>query len=434
MDGRELGPRGAAERVRRRLTRTLRRLGPGLVTGAANDDPACIGTHAQVGARFGTELLWLAPWTLPLLAVVQEMCAQLGNIAGQGLASVLRWHYPRWVLWTTVPLVVVANVVNLAADLGVMASSLALLAGGRPGGWLLVLAAVTGVLQVVVPYGRYARVLKIVALTLLAYVAAVFLVRLDWRTVLAHTALPRLALDRTALASIVAVIGTRLSPYLFFWQPSQVVEEEVEEGKTSLDARKGTTRTTLRRLQLDVIAGSVVANLVTWAIMVTTAATLHAQGRTEVQTATDAARALEPLAGAGAALIFSLGILGTGFLAVPVLAGGIGYALGEAFGWSRGLGRRLPEAPGFYAAIVGALLLATLLNFLGVSPIRALFVSQLLNGLVAVPLVFLLLHLCNNHAVMGARVNGRLANGLGGLTALVLLAATAALIWTEVRG
>jgi NRAMP (natural resistance-associated macrophage protein)-like metal ion transporter len=434
MERPELGPRGAAERVRRRITKTLRRLGPGLVTGAANDDPACIGTHAQVGARFGTELLWLAPWTLPLLAVVQEMCAQLGNIAGQGLASVLRWHYPRPVLWTTVALVTVANVVNLAADLGVMASALRLLVGGPQEGWLVALAAVTGLLQVFVPYGHYARVLKVVALTLLAYVAAVFIVRLDWTAVLADTLVPRLRLDRAALTSIVAVIGTRLSPYLFFWQPSQVVEEEVEEGKTSLDARKGTTRTTLRRLQLDVIAGSVVANLVTWSIMVTTAATLHAQGHTDVQTATDAARALEPLAGRGAALVFSLGILGTGFLAVPVLAGGIGYALGEAFGWTRGLGRRLPEAPGFYAAIAGALCLATLLNFFGVSPIRALFLSQLLNGLVAVPLVFLLLHLCNNRAVMGAHVNGRLSNGLGLVTALVILAAMVALVWTEARG
>ncbi|HEU4698629.1 MAG TPA: Nramp family divalent metal transporter [Gemmatimonadales bacterium] len=426
--------RRAAERVRRRVTKTLGRLGPGLVTGAANDDPGCIGTHAQVGAQFGTSLLWLAPWTLPLLAVVQEMAAQLGNIAGEGLASTLRRHYPRGVLWSTTTLLVAANLVNLAADLGVMAETLQLLVGGPRALWIVALAALLGLLQTFVPYGPYARVLKIVTLSLLAYVAGVFLVRLDWPTALRHTFVPSLAFSEPVLLAVVAVIGTRLSPYLFVWQPSQVVEEEVEEGKTTRAERQGTTRLTLRRLQLDVLAGSVMANLVTWAIMVTTAATLHASGTTEVRSAADAARALEPVAGSLAALIFTVGILGTGFLAVPVLAGGIGYVLGEAWSWRRGLGRRPADAPGFYAAILGALAIAAALNFVGVSTIRALFLSQLLNGVVAAPLVFLLLHICNNRAVMGRHVNGRLANTLGGLTALVMLAAMLGLVWSMVDG
>jgi NRAMP (natural resistance-associated macrophage protein)-like metal ion transporter len=416
-----------------RLMYYLRRLGPGLVTGAANDDPGAIGTHAQVGAQFGAASFWLAPYTLPLTAVVLEMCAQIGNVSGRGLVTILRFHYPRWVLWGAVSLFTVANVVNLAADLGVMADSVRLLAGGPTFLWLLVLAIGSGALQMFVPYAAYAKVLKVLALSLFAYVVAVFLVPQDWGTVLRDTVLPTIHWNAAFVLGVVAVIGTRLSPYVLVWQPAQVVEEDIDEGQARLAERVGATRREVREIQVDVIAGSVVANLVTWAILVTAAATLHARGITTVETATQAARALEPAAGTLAYALFAVGILATGLLAVPVLAGGVAYAVGEALGWKRGLARAAGRAPKFYAAIVLCIAIAVLLNLAGVNPIRALVLSQLLNGLVAIPLVFLVLRICNNPAVMGDKTNGRLANVLGWGTFAIIAAVGAAALWGLTR-
>jgi len=406
----------------------LRRLGPGLVTGAANDDPGAIGTHAQIGAQFGAAGFWLAPYTLPLTAVVLEMCAQIGNVAGRGLVTILRFHYPRWVLWGAVGLFAVANVVNLAADLGVMAAAVQLLAGGPALLWLLVVAVASGALQVLVPYAPYARVLKFLALSLFAYVVAVVLVPQDWGAVLRATFVPTVRWDSTFLMSVVAVIGTRLSPYVLVWQPAQVVEEQIDEGKVRLSQRVGATRREVRAIQVDVIAGTLVANVVTWAIMVTSAATLHERGITNVTTATQAADALKPAAGTLAYAIFALGIL-----AVPVLAGGVAYAIGEALGWKRGLARDAKRAKRFYAVIVLCITVAVLLNLLGVNPIRALVLSQLLNGLVAIPLVFLVLRICNNPAIMGSNTNGRLANTLGWGTFLIIAAVGMAAVWGMMR-
>jgi NRAMP (natural resistance-associated macrophage protein)-like metal ion transporter len=411
----------------------LKRLGPGLVTGAANDDPGAIGTHAQVGAQFGGAAFWLAPYTLPLTAVVLEMCAQIGNVSGRGLVTILRFHYPRWVLWGAVSLLTVANVVNLAADLGVMAEAVRLLAGGPVLLWLLLIAVASAGLQLFAPYEAYARILKFLALSLLGYVVAVFLVPQDWGAVLRSTFVPSFRWDAAFVMGVVAVLGTRLSPYVIVWQPAQVVEEEIGEGKARLAERAGATRREVRAMQVDVIAGSVVANLVTWAILVTTAATLHARGVTTVESATQAAVALRPAAGQLAYVLFAVGILATGLLAVPVLAGGVAYAVGEALGWKRGLARAAGRAPKFYAVIVGCIAVAVLLNLVGVNPIRALVLSQVLNGLVAIPLVFLVLRICNDPAVMGHRTNGRLANALGWGTFVIIAAVGAAAIWGLTR-
>ena len=411
----------------------LKRVGPGLVTGAANDDPGAIGTHAQVGAQFGGAGFWLAPYTIPLTAVVLEMCAQIGSVSGRGLVTILRFQYPRWVLWGAVSLVTVANVVNLAADLGVMADAVRLLVGGPPWLWLLVLAAASGALQVLVPYERYAKVLKVLALSLLGYVVAVFLVPQDWGAVLKATFVPSARWDAAFVMGVVAVIGTRLSPYALLWQGAQVVEEEIGDGKTRLAERVGATRREVRATQVDVIAGSLVANLVTWAILVTTAATLHARGVTTVESATQAADALKPAAGPLAYGLFAVGILATGLLAVPVLAGGVAYAVSEALGWPRGLRRGARREPKFYAVLALCIAVAVLLNFVGVNPIRALVMSQVLNGLVAIPLVFLVLRIANDRAVMGDKTNGRLANALGWGTFAVIAAVGLAAVWGLAR-
>ncbi len=421
------GPRGG-------LRYYLKRLGPGLVTGAANDDPGAVGTHAQVGAQFGAASFWLAPYTLPLTAIVLEMCAQIGNVSGRGLVTILRFHYPRWVLWGAVTLLTVANVVNLAADLGVMASAVEMLVGGPVRVWLVAIAVASGLLQVFVPYAPYARVLKLLALSLFAYVVAVFLVPQDWGAVLRATFVPTFRWDAAFLMGVVAVLGTRLSPYVLVWQPAQVVEEQIDDGKERLAERVGASGREVRAMQVDVVAGSIVANLVTWAILATTAVTLHARGVTNVESATQAAEALRPAAGDFAFAIFALGILSTGLLAVPVLAGGIGYAVGEALGWSRGLGRPAGHAKAFYGVISLAIALAVLLNFVGVNPIRALVLSQVLNGLVAVPLVFLVLRICNDRRVMGDRVNGPIANALGWATFVVIALVGAGAVWGMTQG
>ncbi|HEX5581655.1 MAG TPA: Nramp family divalent metal transporter [Gemmatimonadaceae bacterium] len=424
----------AGTRPRGGLRYYLRRLGPGLVTGAANDDPGAIGTHAQVGARYGVDGLWLAPYTLPITAVVLEMCAQIGNVSGRGLVTILRFHYPRWVLWGAVGLFTIANLANLAADLGVMAESVKLLVGGPGRVWLVLLAALSAALQLFVPYATYARVLKGLALSLFAYVVAVFLVPQDWGAVLRATLVPTIHADASFLMSVVAVVGTRLSPYVLVWQPAQVVEEDIDDGKTRLADRMGASRREVRAAQVDVIAGSTVANLVTWAIMATAAATLHERGITNISTAAQAADALRPAAGELAYALFALGILATGLLAVPVLAGGIGYAVGEALGWRRGLGREAGQARRFYGVIVGCIAIAVLLALTGVNPMRALVLSQVLNGLVAIPLVFLVLRICNDPRIMGERTNGPLANTLGWATFAIVAAVGAAALWGIARG
>lgn len=411
----------------------LRRLGPGLVTGAANDDPGAIGTHAQVGAQFGAASFWLAPYTLPLTAVVLEMCARIGSIAGRGLVTILRFHYPRWVLWGAVVLFTAANVINLAADLGIMASATQMLIGGPSILWLALLAAGSAALQVFVPYEPYARVLKGFALALFAYVIAVFLIPQDWGSVLRASFVPTVHLDYAFLMGVVAVLGTRLSPYVLVWQPAQVVEENIAEGEVRLRDRMGASEREVRALDVDVIAGSVVANLVTWAILVTSAATLHARGITNVTTATQAAEALRPAAGRLAYALFALGILATGLLAVPILAGGVAYALSDALGWKRGMARKAERAPRFYGTIVVCIVAAVFLNLLGVNPVRALVLSQIVNGLVAIPLVFLVLRICNNADIMGDRTNGLIANVLGVATFTILSAVGVAVVWSVVR-
>ena len=391
----------------------LRRAGPGLVTGAANDDPGAIGTHAQVGAQFGTATFWLAPYTVPITAVVLEMCAQIGNVTGRGLVTILRFHYPRWITWAALVLIAGANVINLAADLGLMAEAVRMLVGGPVLLWLLLLAIACAALQVFVAYSTYAKVLKVLALSLLGYVAAAVLIPQDWSAVLRATFVPHIEWSASFLMGIVAVLGTRLSPYALVWQPAQVVEEDIDGGQHRLTERIGATHHEIRATQLDVIAGSTVANLVTWAILVTSASTLHARGITNVETATQAAEALKPAAGNLAYALFALGILVTGLLAVPVLAGGVAYAAGEALGMRRGLTKSASRAPGFYGVIVGCIALAAALNLLRINPVRALVLSQVVNGLVAIPLVLLILLVCNNRAVMGDETNGPLANVLG---------------------
>lgn len=420
------------------IRRWLRILGPGLVTGAADDDPSGIGTYSQAGAAFGTGQLWLALYMLPLLIAVQEMCARIGLVTGKGLSAVVRQHYSRRVLFVAVGLVFVANILNIGADLGAMAATVQLLAPGVPFLVLLITLSL-GILalEVFVPYRSYAVVLKVLALSLFAYVATGLIVGPSGAALVRATVVPNIQLTPTFLALVVGVLGTTISPYLFFWQASEEVEEIAlhhrEPHGEDLVRQRRILLAQIRTLRLDTALGMMSSEVATWFIIFTTGSVLHAHGITTITTADQAAAALEPLvhtfphAGVLAKVVFAVGILGVGLLGIPVLAGSAAYAVSEAFHWKEGLAKTFLQAPGFYVVIGTATLVGMLLNLLRINPIAALVYSAVINGVVAVPLLVLILLVANSRSIMGAHTNGRLSNGVGILTTLAMAAAAVAL-------
>jgi NRAMP (natural resistance-associated macrophage protein)-like metal ion transporter len=416
-------PKHHPHRLRLRGFGYFKRLGPGLVTGAADDDPSGIGTYSQVGAQFRFGLVWTSLVSLPLASAVQETAARLGMVSGKGLAALIRERFPRPVLWFAVTLLVAANTFNIGADLGSMAAALNLVVPVPVAVLVPGFALVILLLEVFVSYHRYSRILRFLALSLLAYVAELFILEIDWPAVLQRLVVPELRFDRQHLAALIAIFGTTISPYLFFWQAAEEVEERDEHAAGPL------TKPQIRAMRADIVAGMGAGVGVMFAIMVTTASTLGAHGSSTIQTADEAARALGPIAGPAASLLFAAGIVGTGLLAIPTLAGSAAYAIAETFGWKEGLSRRPREAPAFYAVIAAAMLIGLALNFLGTNPIRALFLSAVLNGLAAPPLILLMLILSNRALPVPAR-GGRLSDLLvaasfllmGGLPVLYLLA------------
>jgi NRAMP (natural resistance-associated macrophage protein)-like metal ion transporter len=411
------------------VRRFLRILGPGFITGASDDDPSGIGTYATIGAGLGYGMLWTALATFPLMATVQLICARIGLVTGRGLAGVLRRHYPRWLLYPVVLGLLVANTVNVGADLGAIAAAVNLLVPGLPIG-LLVAPIALGILGLLAlgSYRRIERTFRWLCLALVAYVGAALLARPDWAAVLRGTLLPSVGFYRMSVEMLIALLGTTISPYLFFWQASHEVEEQVAMGRRRLWQRQGATERELHYAALDVSSGMAFSNVVMYAIILATAATLHVAGRTDIGSAAQAAAALRPLAGDLSAALLAVGLIGTGILAVPILSASAAYALSEAFGWSFGLDRQPGRARQFYAVIALATLVGVGLNYLGINPIRALFLTAILNGVLAPPLLILILLVANNRSIMGARANGRLANVLGWTTALVMTLAAVALV------
>jgi NRAMP (natural resistance-associated macrophage protein)-like metal ion transporter len=404
-----------ASRPRRKLRGPgyFKRLGPGIVTGAADDDPSGIGTYSQVGAAFGFGLLWTTLATLPLAIAVQEATARLGLVTGKGLAALLRERFPRPVLIGAVTLVAVANTFNIGADIASMAAAAGLLVPVPQMLAAVAFALVMVVLEVTVPYHRYARVLRWLALSLLAYVGVLVIVHVDWAAVLAHTLVPRFHANRAGVAALLAVFGTTISPYLFFWQAAEEVEEQ-DGGHQPAD------RGRLVAMRGDVAAGMGSGIAVMFAIMTTSAVTLGAHGAVQVDTAQQAAEALRPLAGELAGLLFAAGIVGTGLLAVPVLAGSTAYAIVESAGWPEGLGRRVRQARAFYLVIAISILVGVAMDFIGVSPIRALYLAAILNGVAAPPLLVLIALLARSKDVLGQHRSGLPSQLLVGAAALIM--------------
>jgi NRAMP (natural resistance-associated macrophage protein)-like metal ion transporter len=382
--------------------RILAILGPGLITGASDDDPSGIATYSQAGAQFGYSMTWLMLFTWPLMAAIQEISARIGRVTGKGIAANLREHYSVWLLRPIVTLLLIANFINLGADLGAMGDALRLLIGGPRGFYVILFAAACTTLEIFSSYQRYVKILKWMTLSLFAYVATALIVHVPWGEVAYDTIVPQLSWQKDYIVVIVAVLGTTISPYLFFWQSSEEAEDErVDPAARPLIERPEEARGQIRRIEIDTYVGMGLSNLVAFFIMVTTAATLHANGVTDVQTSEQAAEALRPIAGQFAFIIFALGILGTGLLAVPVLAGSSAYALAEAMGWRAGLGRAPNEAKQFYATIVGGTLIGVSINFVHIDPIKALFWSAVINGVVAVPVMVIMMIMAMQPKVMG---------------------------------
>jgi len=417
----------------KRLLRFLKRLGPGLITGASDDDPSGIATYSQAGARFGTSLLWTNLFSLPFMVAVQEICARMGRVTGKGIAANLRDRYPRPVLLGLVAMLFAANTLNLGADLAAMGEALRLLVGGPAKGYGAGFAALSLGLEVGLRYRPYAKVLKWTTLVLFSYVAAAFFIHVDWARALRDSFVPTAALDPGAPLMLVALFGTTISPYLFFWQSSEEAEQlKVVQREAPLLKAPGPAPREFRRIRLDTVAGMALSNLVAFFIMLTVAETLHQSGQREIETAAQAAEALRPLAGPWAYALFTLGIIGTGLLTVPVLAGSSAFAVSEAFGWPAALEKRPREAKGFYSVIALGFLLGAGFPFLGLDPIKALVASAVLNGLVAVPIMAGLMHLATRSSVMGPfKVRRGLAVMGWAATACMTLAALALLV-TEV--
>ncbi|HVS82062.1 MAG TPA: Nramp family divalent metal transporter [Pyrinomonadaceae bacterium] len=407
-----------------RLRHFFRDLGPGLITGAADDDPSGISTYSVAGASFGYGLLWAALFSFPLMAAVQLMCARLGMVTGLGLAGVVRRRYSAPVLWGACALLIVANTFNIGADLGGMAEVMQMMTGVTSYFWLPLFTILIVVLLVWLSYKHIAKIFKWLTIVLFSYVIAAFLAHPRWGDVLKATFIPQLRLDATYVATILGVLGTTISPYLFFWQAAQEVEEERAMGRRTIRARLGATDAELRAMRTDVLTGMAFAGIVMYFIIVTTGATLYATGQRDIETARQAAEALRPLAGNGAYWLFTLGLVGTGMLGVPVLAGSAAYAVAEAMHWRGSLEDRPRRAPKFYAVLAVAVLLGLILNYLKLNAVRMLFWAAVLNGMLAPPLIILVTLLSSDRAVMGARVNPLVLTVLGWLTAAVMLAAT----------
>lgn len=405
-------------------------LGPGLTTGAADDDPSGIATYSQAGSRYGFQLLWLAAFTFPFMSLVQEMCARIGLVTGRGLAGNIRLYYSKKILYLCTILLFVANSINIGADLGAMAKATQLLLPKFDFVLLIVFFTVISLgMQIFISYERYAKYLKWLALVLLSYILSAFMVHLNPLDLLKHTVIPSITFSKDQIFLICGILGTTISPYLFFWQTSQEIEERILKGRTTIRLREGATKKELKQMRIDVWSGMFLSNIVMYFIIASCAATLYANGIHNVATAEDAAKALRPIAGEYTYLLFALGIIGTGLLAIPVLAGSASYAFSESFKWKHGLYHKLRQAPSFYGIIMISTLVGLVMNFIGIDPIKALLYSAVANGLIAPVVLVLIVRISSDKKIMGEHVNGNVTAALGWyVTILMVVVAVAAIV------
>src|SRR5258708_3413648 len=428
-----------AKKLKHKFSRFLRILGPGLITGAADDDPSGIATYAQTGAQFGYGQLWTAVFMLPFQIAIQEACARIGAVTGKGLVAVTKDHYSKKIVYSVVLLVLIANTINIGADIGAMAAAANLLIPINFVFLTLLFTTIILVLEIFTSYKLYAKILKWLAITLISYPLTVLIVSQPWSTILKATFIPHFEFSFAFLFIITGVLGTTISPYMFFWQTSEEVEEERELGISKIQASPSLMKKFIGDLRIDTVVGMVISEIATWRIIVVAGTVLNAHGITNIKTSADAARALEPLvrsfpnAGFLAKLIFSTGIIGLGLLAVPVLFGSASYAVAEALSWKEGLNLKLKKAHGFYVVITIATLIGLLINFVGIDPVKALVFTAVFNGLVAVPLVFLVAKIAANGKIMGEYKSGKLSKVVVAMTFIGMAAAAIAMFVTLIH-
>lgn len=419
---------------RNKFLKFLSILGPGLTTGAADDDPSGIATYSQTGAQFGYGQLWTALYMLPFMMGVQEACARIGLVTGKGIAAIVKQHYNAKILYTVVFLVVIANVINIGADIGAMAAAANLILPLPFAVWTLLFTASILILEIFTTYKVYARILKWLALSLLAYPITVFIVKMPWLTVLKATFIPHIEFSFAFFFIITGVLGTTISPYMFFWETSQEVEE-VKEKKWLKNGLPSIRKSNIRKMRIDNNTGMIISEITTWSILVVAGTILHNSGVTDINTAADAAKALEPLvhsfphSGYLSKVIFSIGIIGLGFLAVPILSGSAAYAVSEAANWESGLNLKLKKAHGFYGIITIATIIGLIINFVGINPVKALVYSAVLNGVAAVPLIFLIIKISANDKIMGEYKSGVLSKIILWITFLGMASAAIAMFY-----
>lgn len=412
------------------VKRFLNRLGPGLITGASDDDPSGIGTYTQAGAALGYTTLWTAVVTLPLMIVVQHVCAKIGMCGGRGLAGILRRYYSKKILYPVVLGLVVANTINAGADISAIAAAINMFVPIPIVAMVIPIALAIVVLQIWGSYHLIVRIFKWLTLSLFAYVIAAFLAHPDWAAVAKATFLPQIEFSGEYITTIVAILGTTISPYLFFWEASEEVEDEKSEGRKTVASRRGATDVEIKKEKIDTIVGMLFCNLVFYFVILAAGATLHATGQTSIRSATEAAQALRPLAGNLATVLFAIGLIGAGLLAVPVLTGSAAFAVAETFGWRSGLDEKPRHAKKFYGVIAISTLVGVIIGFAGINPISALFWTAVINGVVAPPLLIVVMLVANNKQVMGPRTNGPATNIVGWLAAIIMFAAAIGMFLT----
>jgi NRAMP (natural resistance-associated macrophage protein)-like metal ion transporter len=417
--------------MKEKIKRFFKKIGPGFITGAADDDPSGIATYIQTGISFGYNQLWTALFSFPFMSVIQEMCGRIGLVTGKGLSGVIKKHYNQSILFFAVTLLLIANIINIGADLGAMAVSAKLVINLPFAFWLIVLTAITLFLEVYVTYSVYAKFLKYLTLSLFAYIIVAFVVKQDWSKIFLSTLIPTFSLSREYLLNIVAILGTTISPYLFFWEADEEVEEEIVHHKIKTMGKgiPKIRKSDVLAMKSDTIFGMFFSNLVTFFIIITAASTLRSQNILGIVTADKAALALRPIAGDFAYLLFAFGIIGVGLLAIPILAGSASYAISEVFGWNAGLSLKLKKAQGFYGVIICSTLLGLLVNFIGIKPFQMLYYTAVLNGIIAPPLMILIVLISNNKNIMGRYTNSKTSNMMGWfITGIMTLAVLALLI------
>jgi NRAMP (natural resistance-associated macrophage protein)-like metal ion transporter len=417
-------------------------LGPGLVTGASDDDPSGIATYSQAGAQFGFGTLWLALFQLPMMIVIQEMCARIGLVTGNGLAGIIKKRYSKKTVYPIISLLLIANTINIGADIGAMSASVKLVSPQLPIGAVTILfTALIICTEIFVPYRKYVTILKYLTLSLLAYVITAFIVGANWTTILIASVVPHFEFTPAFMMIFVAIFGTTISPYLFFWQASEEAEEDIAKNKIKEigEGKPKIRRKEIMIMRKDVAVGMVFSQAIMWFIIITTAGTLHVNGVTDIATADQAAKALEPLvktfphSGELAKTIFALGIIGTGLLAIPVLAGSSAYALSEEFGWKEGLSKKFKEAKGFYLIIATSTIIGLWINFANVDPIKTLIYAAVINGIIAVPLLIVIMKIGNDKKILEGRTNGKISNIVGWITVLVMGFSVAVMFLTWIK-